>query len=178
MRHQLTGQRNENRAVGSSYYAKVCSWERCAHVCHLFISLFLFSFKWGHSKTWVASYPSELFISGILPKSLEVCCKNRTPHKSLKKASCFNILGGGAWIRLFVKRALVLDWRTMKCERQSSAAFYCDCALTYFDRFGRYIQGYINSELCSETKHKQAAVACYFRVWRSVFNVIWLLFWG
>ena len=65
-------------------------------ICHSSISCyFLFSFKWRHSKTWVASYPSELFISDILPKSLEVCWKNRTLNKTLKGASCFNILGGG-----------------------------------------------------------------------------------
>lgn len=115
----------------------------------VYFMLFLFSFKWGHSKTWVASYPSELFISGILPKSLEVCWKNRTPHKTLKKASCFNILRGN-WIRLFVKRALVSDLKTMKWDKQSSGAFYCPF-LTFFNWFRPCIlRRELYSKLCPD----------------------------
>lgn len=130
----------------------------------VYFTLFLFSSNWGHSKTWVASYPSELFISGVLPKSLEVRWKNRTPHKTLKKASCFNILRGN-WIRVFVKRALVSDWRTMKWHRQSSGSFYCPF-LPFFRGFGLLSLRGIHGKLCLETKHKQV-VTCYFRIWHN-----------
>lgn len=79
----------------------------------VYFTSFLFSFKWGHNKTRVASYPSELFISGIISKSLEVRWKNKAPHKTLQKASCFNILRGlRIWV--LVKREIVSEWKTMK----------------------------------------------------------------
>lgn len=127
-RHRKTDQGTENRAVDRGPLGAVTvnpvPESAFSSLPFVYFTLFLFSFKWGHCKTRIACYPSEPFISGILPKSLEVCWKNRTPHKTLKKASCFNILRGN-WIRLLVKGALVLDLRTMKWDRQSSGSLYC-----------------------------------------------------
>lgn len=170
-RHRKTDRGIENRAGHrgpvSAVTVKSAPGSAFSSLPFVHFTLFLFSFKWGHCKTWIACYPSEPFISGVLLKSLEVCWKNRTPHKTLKKASCFNIHRGN-WIRLLVKRALVLDLETMNGTDKVQ-----DHLFAFFRWFRNpLLKDALYSRLFPEKKkHKQCVVVTHY-------SAVWLLNWA
>lgn len=98
VRHRKTNQGIENRAVHSGPLSAVMIKSALKSIfsslLFVYFTLFLFSFKWGHSKTWVASYPLELFFQAYYLNHWRYVGKTGHPIKSWKRPPVLTYSGG------------------------------------------------------------------------------------
>lgn len=123
--HWITGQGIKNRDVDSSPLSAftISQLLRAYQVCHLSVPhYFYFHLKGATIKLELPlTFQNSLFQAYYLNHRRYVG-KTGHPIKTLKMAPCFNTLRGER-IRLFCERTLVLDWRTVKQDRQHLEAF-------------------------------------------------------